>query len=130
MAHGDDSEAWRGGGDEPAAGNDQFEGLLRSVFGPHRKLTPEEQAALTAKVAERRAIAAARSLVLPSYSGDGAVCIKCGGRKIATQYCRGGTTDADVLRAACYLDTAGQEHLTRQCRRCGWLWNEKTKDAS
>lgn len=124
MAHGDDNEAWRG--DQPP--DQPPERPRGGIFGmfESRALTPEEKEAVRQHIAERRAAAAVRALVLSAFTPD-ATCIKCGWYKVKVLYCPGGTDDNRV-GLSCFADTAGQEHLHRQCKRCGYEWHEKTLD--
>lgn len=124
MAHGDDSEAWRGDDEPESPGS----GMFAAMFGRARPLTPEEKAGLAAWITGQRAKAAARALVLSAYRPD-VSCPKCGGAKVLASYCAGGTTDSHVS-SQCYADTAGQEHLHRTCKRCHFTWYEKTLDAA
>lgn len=65
---------------------------------------------------------------MPPYSGDDAVCIKCGGSKVETAWraqdeARPGSW-AQVVR-----HVPGQpERLERACGRCGYVWEEALTD--
>lgn len=128
MAHGDDSEAWRGE-EAPEQRRPRRPSYLEAMFGGlGLPLTPAEMAQHVAWIAEQRATAAVRALLLPAYRPDVA-CPKCGGAKVRASYCAGGTSDSHVT-SLCYADTAGQEHLHRTCKACHFTWYEKTLDAT
>ena len=58
----------------------------------------------------------------PPFSGDEAVCVKCGSDVIDTEYQPEGTR----LRGQHVVLGPGPEWLKRECSRCGYSWPETT----
>lgn len=68
---------------------------------------------------------------LPPFSGDDPTCPKCGNIGASTKYlaygdCIHPDRDDAVELTLADLDLALNELLHRECRRCGYVWDEAT----
>ena len=111
----------------------------------------DELAAALREAAEMLAEKTQEPTVLPAYSGDNAVCSKCGNRGISVEdpihtafgyvpsleqrmqagfgpFIMLGMTEPAKLPRHLEGLAAGQEFLARGCGRCGFVWVEATID--
>ena len=56
------------------------------------------------------------------------VCGKCGGEDVGMRFCPGGGSP-QAWFSACVLRHRGEELIHRNCKRCGYDWDEKPIDA-
>lgn len=64
------------------------------------------------------------SAALPPFSGDDTTCTKCGHEHATTEYRAYGECVHDHDRLAEAFGFEPNERLHRECRRCGYAWDE------